>query len=163
MALNRVVLCIGGNLGDRMANLGETADFVLFNIGDIVQSSGIYESPGWGMENVPDFLNQVLVVETELDPAGLLAEIAELEEFYGRQRIKGKYASREMDVDILFFNDEIIHEENIDIPHPRMHERMFVLKPLSEILPEYIHPELKKTVEQLWKECTDTANVKRID
>jgi 2-amino-4-hydroxy-6-hydroxymethyldihydropteridine diphosphokinase len=163
MKTNTAVLCIGGNLGDRLENLEETRDFIEFNIGDILQASSIYESPAWGMEAAPDFLNQVVVVSTSLNHLQLLNEIKELEEFYGRTRVSGKYTSREMDVDILYLNDEVIEEEKITVPHPRLQERRFVLTPLAEILPEFIHPVLKKSSVELLKDCEDTATVKKVD
>lgn len=162
MNTNRVVLCIGGNLGERLENIEETRDFITFNIGDITMASSVYESPAWGMEKAPDFLNQVLMVETNLSAPLLLAEIRELEEFYGRERKEGVYKSREMDVDVLFFNEEIIEESTLTVPHPRLHERKFVLTPLAEILPDFIHPVLKKSISELLKACEDTAEVKRI-
>jgi 2-amino-4-hydroxy-6-hydroxymethyldihydropteridine diphosphokinase len=162
MSTNNVLLCIGGNLGDRLENLEETRDFIEFNMGDIVTVSGIYESPAWGMEAAPDFLNQVIEIATSLNYLQLLAEIKEIEEFYGRKRTPGKYTSREMDVDILFFNDEIVETEKLTIPHPRLHERRFVLTPLAEILPDKIHSVLNKSIAELLKSCEDTSPVKRV-
>jgi 2-amino-4-hydroxy-6-hydroxymethyldihydropteridine diphosphokinase len=128
MSLNKAYLCIGGNLGDREENLEETREFISFNMGDIIAESSIYQSPAWGMEGAPDFLNQVLLIETKLSLPLLLAEITELEvEFYGRKKTTGTYSSREMDVDILFYNDEILESEKLTVPHPRMHLRKFVL------------------------------------
>lgn len=161
MNQHRVILCIGGNLGERLENIEETRDFITFNIGDITMASAVYESPAWGMEGAPDFLNQILLVETALSPALLLSEIKELEDFYGRDRRPGIYKSREMDVDILFFDEEIIEEEKITIPHPRLHERRFVLTPLNEILPDFIHPVLKKSISKLLADCEDKAEVIR--
>lgn len=152
-------LCIGGNLGDREENLEETRDFVLFNMGDIVAASSVYQTAAWGMEGAPDFLNQVLKIETELTVEALMLEIEELEEFYGRKRSSEKYLSREMDVDILFYGDEVIETEKIVVPHPRLHLRKFVLLPLNEIDGELNHPVFKKTVAELLKACEDTSKV----
>jgi 2-amino-4-hydroxy-6-hydroxymethyldihydropteridine diphosphokinase len=114
------------------------------------------------MEAAPDFLNQVIEISTSLNYLQLLAEIKEIEEFYGRKRTPGKYTSREMDVDILFFNDEIVETEKLTIPHPRLHERRFVLTPLAEILPDKIHSVLNKSIAELLKSCEDTSPVKRV-
>jgi 2-amino-4-hydroxy-6-hydroxymethyldihydropteridine diphosphokinase len=159
MKKHRAYLCIGGNLGERLENLEETRDFVLFNMGDIIQESPIYQSSAWGMEGAPDFLNQVLEIETELTPEQLLAEIEELEEFYGRERKDNQYLNREMDVDILFFGDEPIETEALSVPHPRMHERKFVLQPLNDIAADLVHPVLKLKISELLAKCTDEGKV----
>ena len=88
-----------------------------------------------------------------------MKEIIELEEFFGRKRKTGKYTSREMDVDILFFDDLVIENETLQIPHPRLHLRKFVLTPLNEIAPDFIHPVLKKSISQLLKDCSDKSDV----
>lgn len=161
MELHTVYLCIGGNLGDRLENIQETHDFISFNMGEIVAMSSVYESSPWEMTGAEDFLNQVVVIETELTPLQLLQEIQELEEYYGRQRKAGQYLSREMDVDILFWNDEVHTFDKLTVPHPRMAERRFVLVPLAEVAPEFIHPVLKKSVAALLADCTDASNVKK--
>jgi 2-amino-4-hydroxy-6-hydroxymethyldihydropteridine diphosphokinase len=159
MAKHTVYLCIGGNLGEREANLEETRMFIEFNMGDVLEVSSVYESPAWEMQDEPSFLNQVVKISTDLSPDALLAEIEELEEFYGRERKEGQYLSREMDVDILFFDDLIIESEKLIVPHPRMQLRRFVLTPLAEIVPEFVHPVLKITVSELLKNCQDNSVV----
>lgn len=162
MSKHLVYLCIGGNLGDREANLEETRMFIEFNMGDILEESPVYESEAWGMENSPAFLNQIIKLETELSPEDLLSEITELEEFYGRERVDGVYQPREMDVDIIFFDDLIIGTEQLNVPHPRMHLRKFVLMPLSDIAPDLIHPVLKKSVRELLSVCEDQSAITRL-
>jgi len=159
MATHNVFLCIGGNLGDRMDNLEETRTFIEFNMGDLIVVSPVYESEAWEMKNAPAFLNQVVLIQTELSPNELLVEIAELEAFYGRKRSSGMYVSREMDVDVLFFDELVLDEEKIQIPHPRMHLRKFVLLPLSQIAPEFVHPGLGKTIIALLADCPDQTSV----
>jgi 2-amino-4-hydroxy-6-hydroxymethyldihydropteridine diphosphokinase len=160
--LREIYLCIGGNLGEREANLEEAIDFINFNFGDVLASSSVYESEPWGMTDVPNFLNQVVLVESELSNEELLAEVEGLEEFYGRERSTERYLSREMDIDILFIDDEIIERENLTVPHPRLSDRRFVLQPLAEIAPDLVHPVLKKSVVELLNSCTDQGKVTRL-
>lgn len=157
MTAHTVYLCLGGNLGDRGANLEEAILFITFNIGDITAASSVYESTAWGMENAPAFLNQVLKISTELSPSDLITEIAELEEFFGRERSPSKYLDREMDVDVLFYDDEVMDEEKIQIPHPRLQLRRFVLVPLAEIAPAMVHPVLKRNMLELLNDCEDKS------
>jgi 2-amino-4-hydroxy-6-hydroxymethyldihydropteridine diphosphokinase len=157
-----IYLCIGGNLGEREVNLEEAIDFIDFNFGDVVAVSSIYESEPWGMTDVPNFLNQVVHLHSELTDKELLVEIADLEEFFGRERSSQGYVSREMDIDVLLIDEEVISTETLQVPHPRMCERRFVLEPLAEIAPEFIHPELKQSVEVLLKACSDKGKVTRL-
>lgn len=149
-------------MGERLENIEETRFFVDCNIGNVLRESAIYESPGWQMENVPAFLNQVLEVETELSWKDLLTEIKELEEFYGKPKRTDKYLSREMDVDILLIDDLVIEEPDLIVPHPRMNQRKFVLFPLSELAADKVHPIEKKTIADLLKECEDPSEITRV-
>lgn len=158
----QIYLCIGGNLGEREANLEEAVEFIDFNFGDVIAVSSVYESEPWGMTDVPNFLNQVVLVESELSNEELLTEISELEEFFGRERSTAGYVSREMDIDVLFIDQEIIEEEKFKVPHPRMTERRFVLEPLAEIAPDIVHPVLKQSATDLLKSCKDPGKVNRL-
>ena len=157
-----IYLCIGGNLGEREANLEEALEFIDFNFGDVVGVSSMYESEPWGMTDVPNFLNQVVHIHSELTDKELLLEIADLEEFFGRERSSQGYVSREMYIDVLFIDEEVISTEALQVPHPRISERRFVLEPMAEIAPEFIHPELKLSVEVLLKACSDKGKVTRL-
>lgn len=157
-----IYLCIGGNLGEREDNLEETRMFLNFNFGDVIAVSSIYESEAWGMDDAPAFLNQVVLIQSELSDEELLNEIAELEEFYDRERDDDKYLDREMDVDILLIDDAVIQSDVLEVPHPRMALRRFVLEPLCEIAPDLIHPILKKSIRELLGECEDKSLVKKI-
>jgi deoxyguanosine kinase len=151
--MNRVLLSIGGNEGEREANLEEARMFISFNIGHVLNVSEVVETEAWGMpEGTEPFLNQLVEIETALTIEKLHAEIVELEEYYGRIRKEGVYLDREMDVDVIFFNDEIVSEGKIIVPHQRMHLREFILKPLAATWPEWIHPEMKMNALQLLAE-----------
>lgn len=154
--MNRVALLIGGNQGDRQALIEQTTVLIRERIGAVVALSSVYETEPWGTfeEKAQDFLNQALLVETELSAHEVLREALAIEAKLGRVRVAGSqlYHSRPMDIDIIFFNDEVIDTPDLVVPHPRMHQRSFVLDPLAEIMPEYRHPVLKKTVKELKKE-----------
>jgi 2-amino-4-hydroxy-6-hydroxymethyldihydropteridine diphosphokinase len=160
--MHHIYLGIGGNLGDREANLEETRMFIEFNFGDIVQASSIYETAPWQMDDAPSFLNQVLLVSTELKPQDVVTEIQELAIFYGKApSSREHYQNREMDVDLLFYDDLIMEEEALTIPHPRLHLRKFVLIPLHEIAPDLVHPIFKESVSALLQRCTDESLVRK--
>jgi 2-amino-4-hydroxy-6-hydroxymethyldihydropteridine diphosphokinase len=157
--MNSCYLLIGGNLGDRIKNLDTVKDYIEQGIGKIKISSSIYETAAWGITEQPDFLNQVLIVETTLSAEKIIAKILTIENKMGRIRTQ-KNASRIIDIDILFFNDEVIHEVNLTIPHPQIQNRKFVLVPLAEISPNLVHPVLNKTISELLKACKDKLDVK---
>lgn len=160
--MNQCYLLIGGNLNDRFALLEMAKKKILENIGLIIKFSSIYETAPWGFESEQNFLNQVLIVSTKLTPIKLLHTCLEIETDLGRVRRSGNYASRTMDVDILFYNEEIVRTKQIVIPHERLHLRRFTLKPLVEISPDFIHPVFKKPLSLLLQECEDHSEVIRL-
>ena len=153
--MNNAILLIGGNLGNRLENIFKTIEYIKERIGIITQSSSIYESEPWGFNAEYCFLNVVVVVKTSLSPESLLEKIHEIEQLMGRTRICNGYASRTMDIDILFFNEDVIDTPTLTVPHPRLHERRFVLLPLVEIMPNKTHPVLQKNIKELLAECSD--------
>ncbi|MGN6297413.1 MAG: 2-amino-4-hydroxy-6-hydroxymethyldihydropteridine diphosphokinase [Ginsengibacter sp.] len=156
--MNRLFLITGGNIGDRKKNLETAAALIQKQIGKISRLSAMYETEAWGVTNQPPFYNQVLEVETPLSPREVLHLILEIEEEMGRKR-SIKNAARNIDIDILFFNNEIINEHNLTIPHPEIINRRFVLLPLLELEPHKIHPVLNKSIQELLSETKDKLKV----
>lgn len=152
--MNLVYLLIGGNLGNRQENLALTIDLVTNRCGSLLKQSSVYETAAWGKTDQPDFLNQVLLVDTPYAPEPLLRHILAVEQDLGRFRGE-KYGPRTMDIDILLFNNEIITVPGLTIPHSRMASRRFVLAPLAEIAGKLIHPITGKTIDQMLLECAD--------
>jgi 2-amino-4-hydroxy-6-hydroxymethyldihydropteridine diphosphokinase len=160
--MNKVLLLIGGNLDDRFGLLIEAKEKILKEIGTIKKESSIYETAPWGFESEQDFLNQVIIVSTSLSPIQVLEKCQFIEDRLGRVRQSEQYISRTMDIDILFYNDEIINISDLIIPHERLHERRFTLAPLVEIAPNFIHPVIKKSLSEILKNCLDEADVKKL-
>lgn len=126
--------------------------------GTVVQQSGTYQTAAWGITDQPAFLNKVVLLQTALTPAGLLAEIHKIETALGRQR-DIKWGQRTLDIDILLYNSEVIQLAELIIPHPYMQERLFTLVPLAEIAPDYVHPKLNKSITDLLEKCPDKLDV----
>lgn len=161
--MNEAYLCLGGNLGDCVTIFAQAV--ASMNSKSIITTckSSVYTSQAWGMENAPDFFNQVVAVQTDLNAHDLMKELLSVEHELGRERkFSGTYESRTIDIDILLFNEETIHEEHLHIPHPRMHLRRFALEPLAEIAPGFVHPVFHKTISQLLEECPDKNPVKKL-
>lgn len=154
-------LLIGGNLGVRLLNLQKAKAAIVEKIGKISTESSIYETAAWGIEDQPDFLNQVLEVMTELSPEELLVEIHLIEGELERKRLQ-KWGTRTMDIDILFYESQLVDTPSLKIPHPYLHKRRFTLVPLCELIPNFVHPVLHKTVERLLLECGDELEVKKL-
>ena len=158
---SRVTLLIGGNQGNRAELLQQACNMIGQEIGDIVQLSSIYESEAWGFEAEQSFLNQAVVVETRLDAQQVLNKALAIEAELGRVRMGNGYASRTMDIDILFVDDNCIDTPELIVPHPRIHQRNFVLVPLCEIMPDFVHPILQKTMSNLLKISPDEGKITR--
>lgn len=156
-----VFLGIGTNMGMRESNLDNALEKIEEYIGPVIKSSAIYETEPWGFRAKGEFLNIVVKIQTELSPHDLLDKILNIETLLGRIRKKKRYSSRVIDIDILLYDDIIIHEPDLKIPHPLLHERKFVLVPLCEIAPDMIHPVLKKSFSSLLEICEDTGDVKK--
>ena len=158
--MNSCYLQLGSNLGDRKSMLTKALLLIESMVGDVVVTSGVYESSPWVVKEQSNFLNQVLKVKTALSPQDLLEKILNIENIIGRKRTK-KWGERLIDIDILFYNDNIIRSQRLLIPHPYLHKRRFVLLPLNEIAGDYLHPKYHKKISQLLIECDDIEKVER--
>lgn len=158
--MNYAYLITGGNMSRREEQLAFAAKLIEERCGSIIDRSSLYETAAWGKTDQNSFLNQALVLETTLSARDLLNEILYIESLMGRDRAE-KYGPRIIDIDIIFFNHQVINEPRLVIPHPEMASRRFVLEPLNQVIPAYIHPILYKTVSELLTECNDQLPVKK--
>ncbi|MES2649143.1 MAG: 2-amino-4-hydroxy-6-hydroxymethyldihydropteridine diphosphokinase [Bacteroidota bacterium] len=158
--MNYAYLLTGGNLGDRTENLHQAEIWIDRQAGRVIKKSALYETAAWGNVLQPDYLNQAILVETNLTAIELLRTLLQIEKQLGRLR-QEKYGARIIDIDLLFFNNEIIHLPNLSVPHPQLQNRRFVLVPMTEIAPQFVHPQLKKTIETLLSSCPDPLDVKK--
>jgi 2-amino-4-hydroxy-6-hydroxymethyldihydropteridine diphosphokinase len=154
-------ILLGTNLGDRFHLLHAAIDLIRTEIGSLISISSIYETAPWGVLDQPSFLNQVIAVSTHLIPAELLQVSLHIEQKLGRVRHE-KWGARLIDIDMLYYEQEIILSDDLIVPHPRLHERRFTLAPLAEIAPHFLHPILNKTNEELLLICGDSSDVQRI-
>ncbi|MCF8226500.1 MAG: 2-amino-4-hydroxy-6-hydroxymethyldihydropteridine diphosphokinase [Bacteroidales bacterium] len=157
--LHKAWIGLGSNLGDRRDNMVSVCR-MMKDLGiKIIRESGIYKSAAWGYRSEHLFYNQCLLVETVMEPLELLRHFQSMEKEAGRIKNYERYTDRNIDIDILFYDDLVIDSEYLSIPHPELTKRMFVLKPLNEIDPEKKHPLLGKPVKVLLEECTDRSEV----
>lgn len=160
--MDAIVLSLGSNIGDRIENFA-TAQNLLEERGlKISQASSYFESEPVGFTDQDQFLNQVIVVETDMTPQELLATCLAVEEKMGRVRVV-KNGPRLIDIDLLFYRDEILSEETLLLPHPRIGDRRFVLEPLAEILPDALHPVMNESITEMLHNCEDDHAVEPYD
>jgi 2-amino-4-hydroxy-6-hydroxymethyldihydropteridine diphosphokinase len=153
-----VFLLLGANLGEREATLKQAVQLLSERIAPVTAESQLYETAPWGVIDQPAFLNQVIQIETELSPKKVLEQTLSIEKQLGRER-RLRWGARVIDIDILYYADLISEDSDLHLPHPRLHERRFTLVPLAEIAPDFIHPVLKKTNQELLERCTDEGIV----
>ena len=152
--MRKIYLSIGSNKGNRYSFIKEALRLIQKDIGEVILISKIYETKSWGFQS-DDFLNLCILIKSELIPAELIIKLKNLEERIGRERNNEKIEAREIDIDILFYSDEIVNQKDLIIPHQRLHLRNFVLYPLNDIAADFMHPVLLKSVNKLLNECED--------
>lgn len=160
--MHKAVLLLGTNTGELITNLDHAKAEIGIHCGSITKLSSLYRTEPWGFTQQPYFLNQVLCLNTTLTAKNLLDELLRIENKMGRSR-KQKWEPRLIDLDILFYDHDIIKEDGLMVPHPHLQERKFTLVPLSEILPDYIHPILNKSMQDLLTEINDDSIVTAFD
>ena len=154
--MNKVYLLLGSNLGDRLDRLATAREQIRSTVGKIIAESSIFETESWGFEG-EDFLNQCILVESGLKPQTVLDEIITIENIMGRERTLEGYENRIIDIDILFYNQEIVQTPELVIPQNDLENRRFVLEPLNEIASGLVHPVIKKEIRILLSECKDRS------
>ena len=159
--MTTVYLLIGSNLGNREHNLRSASLEIGRLLGPIITASSVYKTAAWGNTDQPEFYNQVVISTTERSPTEALHFIHKIERQLGRER-KEKWDSRTIDIDILFWGNQIITTPTLTIPHPGIPQRRFTLIPLLEIAPDFIHPVLSKSVHELLQDCTDRLSVEKV-
>ena len=157
--MRKIYLSIGSNKGNRYSFIKEALRLIRKDIGKVILMSKIYETKSWGFQS-DDFLNICIMIKSELLPAELLNKLKNIEDRIGRIRNSTKILAREIDIDILFYSDKIVDDEDLIIPHPRLHLRNFVLYPLNDIASDFIHPILLKPINELLEECEDDDSPK---
>jgi len=159
--MNKAYLLTGGNTGNREKYLQQAIELISQKCSNIHKQSSLYETAAWGKTDQSAFLNQALLLHTDLEAAELMNVLLSIEELMGRHR-EEKYGPRIIDIDVLLFNNLVLQTPLITVPHPELNNRRFALTPLAEIAANYKHPLLHKSIRQLLKDCPDTLPVQRI-
>lgn len=152
--MSRVYFSLGTNLENKNANLLRATDLIAEKIGTVSAISSVYETKPWGFESENNFLNRMLCVETALSPDEVLTVTQAIERTVGRRRktTNHSYHDRLIDIDVIAYDNLILQSENLQLPHPLFHKRLFVLEPFNEIAPDFVHPVLNKKVKELLEE-----------
>lgn len=157
-----IFLLLGSNLGDKLLHLSQAISKIEEQIGKVEKVSSIYETAAWGKTNQPSFYNQVIKISTSLKPLQILKIVLQIEHEIGRKRFE-KWGARIIDIDLLYYQNEVFTNQELTIPHPQIQNRKFTLIPLCEIAQEFIHPTLKVTQQQLLEQCDDILEVIKLN
>lgn len=160
--MNRALLMMGGNLGDREKTMSEALNRLEKQAGKIIKAGAIYKTAPWGSDSNHYFLNRVVEIETNLEPGQLLAVLLGIEKEMGRQRSGNLNEPRTIDLDILYFGGERIKTKDLEVPHPRMHLRRFVMQPLAEEWPLWVHPVFGKNSLEILETLEDKLPVEKL-
>lgn len=160
--LHSVYMLLGANLGDRLHTLTQARTLIAERIGTVSRQSAIYETAPWGVTDQPTYLNQVLIVETELMPEAVLKQTQAIETELGRIRLE-KWGARLIDIDLLYYDQLVLETTFLTLPHPYLHQRRFTLVPLSEVAPDFEHPVRQETSLSLLEALTDDSDVHRFN
>lgn len=156
--MNTAHLLLGANLGDPVQQIHAAVALIAEFLGEVITQSALYRSSAWGVSDQPDFYNQVLILHTAHSAEETLTICQSIENKLGRVRLQ-KWGARVMDIDILYFNNETIRSQHLQVPHPYLHLRRFTLLPLCEVAPQYIHPVMGISNFDLLEQCPDTLPV----
>lgn len=159
----RLFLLLGGNLGDKKRIFASARTRLEEELGKMIQTSSVFETEPWGFRSDDLFWNQVILIETELSPPEVLKKTKAVETELGRVRKTERYCSRPIDIDLLFYDELIFHGPQLELPHPRIIDRRFVLEPLAEIAPGLFHPVFCQTIMELLENCSDTLQVRKLE
>ncbi|UCF80280.1 MAG: 2-amino-4-hydroxy-6-hydroxymethyldihydropteridine diphosphokinase [Acidobacteriota bacterium] len=160
--MESIFLGLGGNVGDRRGFMRRAVEALSEDRIRVLSRSSLYASEPEGSDDQEPYLNAAVEAQTPLAPLELLRHVKDIERRLGRV-VRGRWAEREIDLDILLYGARTVEEKDLTIPHPRLHERRFALMPLAEIAPEIRHPVIQKTIAELLRDCTDEKRVVRLD
>lgn len=162
--ISTAYIILGSNKGDKIEYINKAITEISSVVGEVIAQSSNYQTSPWGFESESEFVNKVICVKTKLEPSSLMRSLLQIENNLGRERdaSTNEYQSRTIDLDVLIIDDLVIFTELLQVPHPRMSERKFVLVPLNEIAPNLNHPERKMTIANLLEICSDNESVTKI-
>ncbi|HOA37243.1 MAG TPA: 2-amino-4-hydroxy-6-hydroxymethyldihydropteridine diphosphokinase [Flavihumibacter sp.] len=158
--MHTAYLLLGGNMGNRLSQLSAAAGAIERQLGKLSQRSAVYETAAWGKEDEPPYLNQVLVLQTTVKAPALMTALLAIEHELGRER-RARYGARVIDIDILYYDDLVLHTAHVQLPHPRLSLRRFALVPLAEVAAAKKDPVDGRTVAELLRDCPDKLPVKK--